>query len=298
MRIVHVSDVHVWRYALNPAQLFNKRLFGMGVLLVRRARKFRLERLEHVVDRVVSLRADHVLITGDLTTTALPAEFRAAREALAPWLGDPRRATVVPGNHDRYTGVATRDRHFEQAFGTFAPAVDYPWLKRLDERTAILGLDPTRSGWSARGRLPARQIESARGLISDARREGLRLIVACHYPLDAPESYREELHPKRMTNAAEVRRLVATAGPHLFCCGHVHRAWGFVPPDTPNQLCLNAGAPLLRDAHGDNPPGFLEIALDGDDVQVDHHHWSSGDWRVRPIVPRRRFFDSFGPRPR
>ena len=30
---------------------------------------------------------DHILITGDLTTTALPAEFRAAEAALGPLAG-------------------------------------------------------------------------------------------------------------------------------------------------------------------------------------------------------------------
>ncbi len=80
MRIIHLSDVHVWRYSFNPFHLANKRAIGMVELVTRRAKKFRLERLHAVVDRVLSLGADHVLITGDLTTTALPAEFQAARD--------------------------------------------------------------------------------------------------------------------------------------------------------------------------------------------------------------------------
>ena len=290
MRLVHVSDVHVWRYAINPAQLFNKRLFGMSVLLVRRARKFRLERLAHVVDRVASLDPDHILISGDLTTTALPIEFRTAREALAGWLGDPSKATVIPGTHDRYPGQAARDRHFEEMFGAFAGADDYPWIRPIDDRTMILGLDPTRAGWSARGRLPHTQLEAARELWDKARCAGSRLIVACHYPLDAPGPIRSELHPKRMTNADEVGRWLSTVGPHLYCCGHVHRAWAFEPPAVPNQLCLNAGAPLLRDRDGDNPPGFLEVVLDDADVRVDHHYWHGDAWSVRPLVRRHGFF--------
>ena len=45
MRIIHLSDIHVWRYAFNPLRLLNKRAVGMAELVVRRARKFRLERL-------------------------------------------------------------------------------------------------------------------------------------------------------------------------------------------------------------------------------------------------------------
>ncbi|MHC5544227.1 metallophosphoesterase, partial [Singulisphaera rosea] len=79
MRIVHLSDIHVWRYAFNPLRLMNKRAVGMLELVTGRARKFRLERLHEVVARVVGLAPDHILITGDLTTTALPDEFRDAR---------------------------------------------------------------------------------------------------------------------------------------------------------------------------------------------------------------------------
>src|SRR5438093_1328862 len=96
-------------------------------------------------------------IAGDLTTTALPDEFRTARAALADWLDDPERVTIVPGNHDRYTMWAHRSRRFEQYFGAFAPRLAYPWLRRIDPHTAILGLDPTRAGISARGKLPRAQ---------------------------------------------------------------------------------------------------------------------------------------------
>src|SRR6187455_1487828 len=102
LRIVHLSDIHVWRYAFNPLRLFNKRAVGMVELLTGRARKFRLDRLDEVVARVEGLEPDHILISGDLTTTALPEEFRAARAALAGVLLDSNRVTVIPGNHDRY----------------------------------------------------------------------------------------------------------------------------------------------------------------------------------------------------
>ena len=55
VRIIHLSDIHVWRYAFNPLQLFNKRVVGMAELVSGRARKFRLERLRAVVDRVLRL---------------------------------------------------------------------------------------------------------------------------------------------------------------------------------------------------------------------------------------------------
>ena len=158
----------------------------MGSLLVRRARKFRLERAEQVVNRVLDLNPDHILITGDLTTTALAAEFRVARRILEPWLRNSEKVTVIPGNHDRYTAGAHRDRRFEQYFGEFSPASSYPWLRSLDSQTAILGLDPTRASLTARGKLPETQLARAKELFATSGAQIKRLIVACHYPLDAP----------------------------------------------------------------------------------------------------------------
>jgi len=302
LRIVHLSDIHIWRYAFNPLHLVNKRFVGIVSLAAGRARRFRLERIEEVVDRVLSLAPDHILITGDLTTTALPAEFRQAHEALAPLLTDPGRATVIPGNHDRYTAASVRVRAFEKWFGAYAPSTLYPWLRPLDHETAILGLDPTRAHLSARGLLPPDQLAKGRELTSDRSTLPRRLIIACHYPVEAPAPYLEELHHKRMVNASEVIPWLATVGKHLYCCGHVHAAWAFLPRALPNQLCVNAGAPLLHDAKGLRAPGFLQIDLEGDDVALTHHAWTGDDWSARPFSPSlgAKFFDArpeFEPRP-
>jgi predicted phosphodiesterase len=290
LRIIQLSDIHVWRYSYNPLHLFNKRLLGTASLIAGRARKFRLERLEAVMARVRDLAADHVLITGDLTTTALRAEFLDAREALADVLVDPDRVTVIPGNHDRYTTRSVRRRDFEEFFGAFAPAKNYPWLRYLDPFTAILGLDPTRSHISARGSLPTAQIAKARAMLSNLSTPPRRLIVACHYPVAAPHGHAPELKRKRMINDFEVADWLGELGPHVYCCGHVHAAWAFVPATLTNQLCLNSGAPLLRDPTGLRPPGFLEIEMHDRDVSVLHHAWTGEDWEIRPIFQDPAFF--------
>ena len=290
MRIVHLSDVHVWRYSFNPWHLINKRLIGLASLVAGRAANFRLERLDAVVERIQNLNADHLLITGDLTTTALPAEFRAARKALASLLEDSARVSVIPGNHDRYTTGSVRSREFEAHFGEFAAAQTFPWLRWIDADTAILGLDPTRSHLSARGLLPPEQLAAARALLQHLPVAPRRLIIASHYPALAPPAYTAELHPKRMKNAEEVVEWLQGVGPHLYCCGHVHAAWAFRPPTIPHQLCLNAGAPLMRDSTGLRPPGFLEIELHATGVSVSHHAWVGQKWEVRPLFQDPAFF--------
>jgi 3',5'-cyclic AMP phosphodiesterase CpdA len=290
MRIVHLSDIHVWRYTWDPRRLVGSRALGMVELLRGRARRFVLERLDEVVGRAKSLQPDHVLITGDLTTTALPAEFADAKRALGPLLDPPGRVTVVPGNHDRFTGRSWFSRRFEAEFGAFMPRTTFPWLRWLDGETAILGLDPTRMSLSPRGFLPASQLDEARALVSDPETRPRRLVVACHYPLVAPPPYEAELAFKRLKNDLQVRAWISTLGPHLYCCGHVHAAWAFTPPDLPDQLCLNAGAPLMSDPTGFRHPGFLEVLLDGPSVTVNHHAWTGHEWLVVPMVQNPGFF--------
>jgi 3',5'-cyclic AMP phosphodiesterase CpdA len=292
LRIIQLSDIHIWRYSYNPLQIFTKRVVGTASLIAGRAKRFRLERLQEVVDRVRSLGADHILITGDLTTTALRAEFDEAREALSPLLFDPSRATVIPGNHDRYTPHSVRKRSFEASFGAFAPSQTYPWLRFLDTDTAILGLDATRSHLSARGKLPRDQLARARQLLLDLTQRPRRLIVASHYPVEAPSAYATELKFKRMTNDREVADWLSTIGRHLYSCGHVHAAWAFRPTSLPDELCLNSGAPLLRDPTGLRPPGFLEIEMHDRDVSVLHHAWVGEGWEVRPLFQDPAFFEA------
>ena len=292
LRIVHLSDVHLWKYDFHPGRLSSKRMVGMAALLLGRARRFQLERLPEVVRRVESLAPDHVVISGDLTTTSLPDEFRMALDGLADLLRDPRKATVVPGNHDRYTRRSVWDRMFDRSFAPYVGAPEFPWVRMIADRTAILGLDPTRPGLLARGLLPPAQLAAAQALWEQHRGAVDRWIVACHYPLDAPPGLKDDLFWKRLYNAADLTAWLATIGPHLYCCGHVHHAWAMVPDAAPNQLALNAGAPLLRDRTGQNPPGFLEILLDGPDVNVVHHAWDGEGWIERPLVARPDFFPS------
>ena len=300
MTIVHLSDIHVWHFTRNIRDWYGKRAVGLLELLLGRARRFPRERLADVVERVRSLRPDHVLITGDLTTTSLPVEFENARRALEPLLADrdPDRVTILPGNHDRYTTKAVRERWFERYFGEFQPQPEFPWLRWLDEQTAILGLDPTRAHLTARGRLRRDQLERAGRLLEAAQVRPARLIVACHYPVAAPPRYRRELARKSLVGARELKDWLATIGQHVYCCGHVHAAWAFTPPESAHQLALNAGSPLFRHRDPARRPGFLEVRLDGPGVTVVHHGWTGREWSLAELASRPDFFDrAVVPRP-
>ena len=143
--------------------------------------------------------------------------------------------------------------------------------------------------------LPHRQLLAAPALVAEAS-ANCNLVIACHYPVAAPAEHERSLARKPIVNAAPLIDWLKTIGPHVYCCGHVHAAWAFRPPEIPDQLCLNAGAPLMHDRSGHNFPGFLEITIEGGDVSADHHFWNGVSWHVHRLHHEPGFFPAPGPR--
>ena len=180
MRIAHLSDLHLLQLdGAVPWRLFNKRFTGYLNLRLARWSRHRDEVARATARTIRSLEPDHVVITGDLTNLALEVEFDLARRFVEDDLGLPATAvSVVPGNHDVYTGGAFRSRRFEQYFSRFmtsdlpnvGAARGWPFV-RLRGPVAIVGLS------SALPRLPF----VAAGALGSAQRAALGRI------LDHPE---------------------------------------------------------------------------------------------------------------
>ena len=71
-------------------------------------------------------RADHVVVTGDITNMALESEYRDARSLLDE-VARRVEVTVVPGNHDIYLPAVCHERRFSFHFGAFLQS-DLPQL--------------------------------------------------------------------------------------------------------------------------------------------------------------------------
>ena len=290
MRIVHMSDLHFWHISLNPLRLAGKRLLGTANLILNRARKYRMETTPQLLFRVMELQPDHVLVSGDLTTTSLEEEFKLVRTALMPLESSRLNLTVIPGNHDRYTRPATRRRLFEKYFGQFAPAHSYPWLKLLGDGTALLGLDASRPNpFSARGAIEPDQIEHARILLEAFKPGFSRLIVACHYPVVLPEGEKES-RSHGLRGSEVLLRFLAGLGPHLYCHGHIHNAWAFISDRLPQELCINPGAALRTNRKTGTKAGLNEILIEGDGVEVRRHVLRHNRWERSTLVDKPCFF--------
>jgi 3',5'-cyclic AMP phosphodiesterase CpdA len=291
MRLLHISDLHFWHIPLNPLRLAGKRLFGVGNLILNRAWKFRMGTMPAIVERVQEVKPDHVLITGDLTTTALEEEFQAAHRSLEALALDPSSLTMIPGNHDRYTRRATRDRLFEKYFGRYSAHAGYPWLKWVCPDTAILALDacrPTRI--SARGTIGTDQLDKAQALLDQASPRINRLLIACHYPVALPAGMQDS-RGHGLTGREHLRSFLARQAPHLYFHGHIHTPWSFTPDNLPRTICLNPGAALKKNNGLGENASMLEIILQDESVEVKRHFLRGESWQVEELVLSTGFFN-------
>jgi len=231
-RLAHISDLHVfspegvhWREAL-----FNKRVTGWANTRLRRGRVFRRGHLEAVLD--AASRADHVVITGDVTNLALEGEYREAVRILERRAGA-AQVTVVPGNHDLYLPSIGRERRFQHHFGPFlqsdlpelaveVAAGAYPFVQ-LRGPAAIIGLSSAvpRPPFVAAGYLGREQIAALKAVLAHPEVSKRFPVILVHHP---PVDSRHRLLQLRdgLTDAASFRDVLATVPRGLVLFGHLH----------------------------------------------------------------------------
>ena len=268
LRLALIGDIHAYRLLAPPWSLFGKRALGQVNVWLNRRHRFDRDLLAPVVARVGELDPDLLLLSGDLTSTALSGEFADVFAALAPVTGHVPTVAVA-GNHDRYTFSAARRRQFERAGDTLVPP-RFPHFRRLEppaERWALLVLDAAVPRIvSSRGRIGATQLELARRYVANlSAADGL--IVLCHYALRRPPDLGPTPWHHRLADAAEVEALLAACpAPVLYLHGHVHHPWCWRrdEPGLEHVTDINAGAPCLCVTTQPRGQGFWQIDLPTD----------------------------------
>ena len=232
-RIAHVSDVHVlsrlgaeWR-----RMLFNKRITGWANVVLRRGRVHRREYLRAVLEEAAA-RADHVVVTGDVTNMAHESEYDEARRLLDE-VARRVEVTVVPGNHDIYLPTVGRERRFPHHFAPFVtgerpglavrlPAGDYPLVK-LRGPAAIIGLSSAvpRPPFVSGGVLGREQIAALERVLALPEVASRTPVLLVHHP---PMDARRRLARLRdgLLDADRLRHVVDRLPRGLLLFGHVH----------------------------------------------------------------------------
>jgi 3',5'-cyclic AMP phosphodiesterase CpdA len=169
--------------------------------------------VEALVELARAQPPDLVVLSGDITQRARPAQFRAAR-ALVDRLG--AQLLAIPGNHDIPLSLWQRlvqpyARH-SAAFGAdLQPVFSSPEL-------LVVGVNTTRPYRHTDGAVSAAQIDRVGQWLADATPAQLRVVVV-HQPAEVVRArdVRDRLH-----GHAAAQRAWARAGADLVLGGHIH----------------------------------------------------------------------------
>jgi predicted MPP superfamily phosphohydrolase len=112
VKIVHFSDLHFSHFVKSPWQFLSKTWIGNANLLLTRGKKLQPIDPCHLIPLLKIIKPDLCLITGDLSTTAQPQEFLAAKSFVDELKKAGFNVLCLPGNHDCYTKKAHKKKLF------------------------------------------------------------------------------------------------------------------------------------------------------------------------------------------
>jgi 3',5'-cyclic AMP phosphodiesterase CpdA len=302
MRIAHISDLHLIALAgAVPFRILNKRLSGYLNLVLNRGHALKEDIARKVLSHVRAANVDHVIITGDVANLALEAEFDLARAVVDGVLGlDPASVTIVPGNHDLYTGGSARAARFATSFRSYLlsdmpdlvsqhPGGPFPIVK-LRGPVAIIGLATAvprpplvSSGWLG----PAQLAVLDRILESPEVRKRTP-IVALHHPLINPPS-RLKARLEGIDDSADLIKRLSRLSRGLVVHGHLHRrVWRTLRTETGHLEIVGATSASLAHPSPDRAAGYnlYEIADDGAIAGITAMvlDTESGEFRTTPFT--------------
>jgi 3',5'-cyclic AMP phosphodiesterase CpdA len=171
--------------------------------------------VEALVDWVRGQSPALLVLSGDITQRARPAQFAAAR-AFVDRLGVPH-AVVIPGNHDiplfdPFARALRPYARFARAFGeVLEPCHDAGPLLAVAVKT-------TRRWRHEHGEVSAAQVERVARRLEAARPQQLRIVVT-HQPAWTVRA--QDAHT-RLRGAEPALRRWAAAGADLVLGGHIH----------------------------------------------------------------------------
>lgn len=288
MSIAVLGDIHLYRTRVAPWRLLNKRMLGMINLWLKRRHRFDPALLPAVFEQINAVKPARMLMTGDVSTTALPEEFADTMEALK-LIDASIPITAIPGNHDRYTYASTRRQYFEQAMQKRVPAV-FPHFEKLNDAWHLLALDASLPRkLTARGWLGKEQLKTAHAYLQtlDASQG---VVVMCHYPAFQRDGDQYTWNHLLVDMPALQAVLRDSPARVLHVHGHEHEPWFYPVPSSAgdgfaHMIDINAGAPVMKTRQHPFGQGFCELQLPAIASQpvsyVHHFRDAAGDWTTK-----------------
>jgi 3',5'-cyclic AMP phosphodiesterase CpdA len=317
IKIIHISDLHIHDRQSNfdAVEQGFKSLIGegdpvkKGLNLLSRgiSALATLKRLGYstihdrpdlrkaLLDDIEQEEPDHILISGDITNTALLWECEEARRCFDRYVAE-KRLSIVPGNHDYpvfLQGTARILDFFTDAFPN--GKVKFPFVKLIGKHIAVIGLNsclriadflssPDVLIHTARGKIGRDQLEALSKILPHSRMEGRYKIVLLHhhvleYPRQKGGGKMQRAHDyfmEKAVNSEYLLRLLRGSGGGMVLHGHRH-----VRQINPSRelLIVGAGSAIYTDPETfypsyhiyefeDDHPRITVKALDGGRYRV------------------------------
>ncbi|CAM5795382.1 metallophosphoesterase family protein [Rhizobacter fulvus] len=244
----------------------------MSVLLQVSDPHFGTERAP-VVEALVALaqreRPALVVLSGDITQRARPAQFRAAR-AFADRLGAPLLA--IPGNHDLplfdlLTRLLRPYARYRAAFGDELEPVfaSDAWL--------VVGVNTTRPARHENGEVDDAQVARVAARLAAAAPGQLRVVVV-HQP--AAVARAEDEHDRLIGHAAALAHWSA-AGADIVMGGHIHLPYVLPVEGVPRPLwVVQAGTAVSERVREGVPNSVNLLRWDGRGAQIEQWDCPAG----------------------
>jgi 3',5'-cyclic AMP phosphodiesterase CpdA len=215
-------------------------------------------------------RADHVVISGDLTETGEEVEFEHFAEVLHESGISPETITLVPGNHDAYTPGDAWRKAMAGPLAKFAASsadssVNGPGAGKLVDRgkVAFFPIDTSRFqniAWSG-GIFTRAMVEALERRLHDAAFQHKALVLITHHPPFHPHRLPIVRWIDGLRGSAEVLELLGRHPRLQLLHGHLHRvldrilmAGKLQRPESTSTPTRLFGAPATCDGPDDAPP--------------------------------------------
>ncbi len=261
-KLAHLSDVHVSAVWPTLSRMWRgKRMLGGANMIFRRRNELRTQYVPLITKHIESQQPDLVLLSGDISTTALHEEFALARGFLQGFI-DREQLVIIPGNHDVYTAGAMKEKryesHFSDCHGETLPDEMYPFTRLLGDDIAIIGLNscvPTGLSGSW-GVLDPEQINRLPELLLKYS-DRFRVVMIHHFLQDKHGT--PGLPRRGLRNRHDFLRIIQSYGAELILHGHEHACYQYMIPGNNHPVRVMNPGPATRHTQYPNAQGGYQI---------------------------------------
>lgn len=224
--------------------------------------------------KVKALAPHLVVVSGDLTQRAKPAEFRQARSFLETL---PKPLLVVPGNHD--VPLYNVFQRFFQPLEKYRRFISRELEPvHIDAEIAVVGVNTARSNVFKGGRINEQQIERVRGLICQLPRHVTKIVVT-HHPFDLPPGHASR---QLVGRARRAMAMFARCGADILLSGHLHESHAGDTRlryriDDFAALVVQAGTATSTRGRGE-ANSFNVLRVEHPRVQIERLTWNGADF--------------------